>query len=244
MPIYVYAITADPGPDLPAVPGVGDMPLYRVAAPGLAAVVSDIATATIRAERRHLAAAYTVTRGLQALGDALPAAFGTIAPSAGFLEELLVRHAPLLLDRLDRLKGACEMGLRLRLDGLEPMAFLVARSAALRRARDRVFGRGRTPRYDERIDLGRQCEAEFGRFRERVAALVAAQLEPACRELAQLPVGAEAEIAHLAALVSRDRVADFEAAVEAAAAGQEQELVFQLLGPLPPHHFARLELPA
>jgi hypothetical protein len=243
MPIYVYAITPDIDADLPAILGVAGAELERVAARGLAAVVSDFPAATIRAERKHLAAAYAVARVLQAAGDALPVAFGTIAPSRDFVADLLAEHAAALRDRLDRLKGAVEMGLRVRLEGLDPMAFLVERSPELRRARDRAFGRGRPPGYDERINLGRLCEDALGRFCETVASRVIDLVAPCCREITRLPLGKSGEIANLAALVSREQIAPFEAAIEAAAAEQEDALVFNLSGPWPPHHFAQLDLP-
>ena len=136
------------------------------------------------------------------------------------------------------------MGLRLRLEGQAPMAFLVERSPELKRARDSAFSGGRPPGYDERIGLGRLCAAAFERFRETVAGRVIAFLAPASREIMRLPAGEDAVIANLAALVSKERVAAFEAAVETAAAEEDDALVFSLSGPWPPHHFARLDLPA
>lgn len=243
MPNYVYAIVPQAAAEPPPILGVAGASLYAIAAAGLAAIVSDYPAATIRAERRHLAAVQAVHRVLQAQRDMLPVAFGTLAPSAEFVRSFLEGNAEALTARLDRLKGAVEMAVRLRLEAADPLAWVVAHSPELQHARDRAFSHRREPGYEERLRLGRLCEAALYRFRQSLSGQVVAVLKPACCEITELPVRDDCDVANIAALVPRDGVGAFEALVEAAAAEFEDAFTFNLTGPWPPHHFAQLELP-
>lgn len=242
MSLYVYAIVGDDRPDIDLPDGVAGQPVYRVASGPLAAFVSDYQPATIRAERRHVAASQGVLRALQAKLDLLPTAFGTLTSSVDAVTGLLDRYREALLAQLGRIRGAIEMGVRLDLDVPDPIAYLVARSPELRQARDRTFGGRKPPSYEERIRLGQMCDSALRRYREAQAAQLVTLLSPACTAVSPLPSQSDRQVANLAALVPRADADAFEAAVHAAAETFDDGLTFRLSGPWPPYNFARLEL--
>lgn len=242
MGLYVYAIGRAADGQMPPLAGILGEPAFRVSLGELAAVVSKCPAATLRAERKHIAASQRVLNGLSPQLDLLPVAFGTIAQSPDALRLFLDEHGDILSAQLDRVAGKAEMDLRLSLDRPDPIAFLVDATPALKAARDRAFARPGGPSYTERIRLGQLCDDTLRRYREAQTATVMAMLAPVCAEIAPLPTGAEKEIAHLAMLVPRDGVAHFESAVDEAAARLPDFLAVTLGGPFPPHNFVQLEL--
>lgn len=242
MTIYLYAIARSGCPDLDLPAGIAGQPVYCVTSEPLCAFVSDFDGATIRAERRHIAASQAVLRALQAGIDLLPMVFGVLTPSAEAVGDLLGKHRDSLLAQLDRVGGSVEMGVRLNLDVPDPIAYVVKQSAELRRARDRAFGRHQQPSHGERIRLGQLCETALKSFREAQAARLVEQLSACCTAISTLPIQEDRQVANLAVLVPRAGVAAFEAAVLAAAETFDDDMAFNLNGPWPPHNFVQLNL--
>jgi hypothetical protein len=242
MTLYLYAIARAEAPAIDLPSGITGQAVFRIACGPLDAFVSDYAAAAIRAERRHIAASHGVLRALQAAIDLLPMAFGTLSPTAETVAALLDRHREALLAQLARIAGAVEMGVRLNLEVPDPIAYLVEHSAELRQARDRTFGRRRPPSHDERIRLGQLCDNALRTYQQAQAAQLVALLSPCCSAISTLPIQGDRQVANLAALVPRDGIGAFEAAVQAAAAAFEDDLAFNLNGPWPPHNFVQLEL--
>jgi Gas vesicle synthesis protein GvpL/GvpF len=240
--IYVYAIGRESDAAPVAVEGILAQPVYRLAAAGLAAIVSDCPLETVRPERKHIAASQRVLSSVDRRVDLLPVAFGTVAQSDAALLGFLDAHAEVLTAQLHRIAGAVEMSLRLRLDVPDPIAHVVERTPELKGARDRLLARHRPPSYDERIRLGQLFDEALRHYREAQTAQMLAVLEPSCRQIRPLPVGPETEIANLAMLVAHDAVARFEGAVNDAAAQLPDELAVTIGGPWPPHNFVNLEL--
>ena len=59
---------------------------------------------------------------------------------------------------MKRVSGSVEMALRLSLDVPDPIAYLVARTPALKAARDRTFRARHKPSYDDKIRFGQQFD--------------------------------------------------------------------------------------
>ena len=107
----------------------------------------------------------------------------------------------------------------------DPIAYLVERTPALQAARERTFRGRRTPSYDDRIRLGQL----FDEPSPDIASRTPRRSRPiggACSEVIALPVREEKEIANLAALVPARHSKRFEAAVNAAAAQIDEDIVF------------------
>jgi hypothetical protein len=240
--IYVYAVGREAGDALPALEGVLDQPIYRLATGPLAAIVSECPLDIVRAERKHIAASQRVLSTLNRQFDLLPMAFGTIAQSADELCRFLDEYGEMLTERLQQVAGTVEMNVRLNLDVPDPLAYLVQCTPELKIARDRLFSRRRPPSHDERIRLGQMCDEALRRYRDGQIAQMLTILGSSCAEIRTLPVGPEKQIANLAMLVPRDAVAQFEAAVNDLAVRLPDELAFTIAGPWPPHNFVQLEL--
>jgi hypothetical protein len=244
MGLYVYAVGKASEAEMPSVQGVLDRPAYRLEADSLCAIVSECPLSNIRAERKHIAANQRVLAALNANFDLLPMTFGTLTKSEDDLRRFLNDNRETLSSQLERVSGAIEMGLRLSLDVPDPIAYLVERTPALKTARDRTFRPRHKPSHDERIRLGQLLDQAFTRYRDSVAGQVLKLIEDACSETLSLPVRDEKQIANLAILVPRASLTSFEAAIEAAAAQIDDDVVFDLSGPWPPHNFAKLNVEA
>jgi Gas vesicle synthesis protein GvpL/GvpF len=248
--LFIYAIVAAEACPVhqqgdgaaPALAGILDAPVYALKSGPLAAMVSDCPLATLRAERKHIAASQRVLAALHRESDLLPMAFGSITGSEAACRRFLDEHRETLCAQLSRVAGAVEMGLSLALDGVEAIPFLLARTPELRAARERTFGRRAAPSYNERLRLGELCEEALERYRTEETARLVAILAPSCRETLSLPLRRDGEIARLAMLVPRPEVGAFEVAVAAAAPSFSDELSFHLSGPWPAHNFVHLSL--
>ncbi len=241
MGLYVYAVAGSGEGEAPPLRGVFDQPAYRLEAGSLSAIVSECPVAAVRAERRHIAATQGVLAALSAKFDMLPMAFGTITKSEDDLRQFLDDHQETLAAQLRRVSGAIEMSLHLSLEASDPIAYLVERVPTLRAARDRIFHGRRQPSNDDKIRLGQMFEEALEQYRESHAARVVAFLEASCVEIIALPVRGEREIAHLATLVSRTGIEEFEAAVHASAAAIDEDIAFDIGGPWPPHNFVQFD---
>lgn len=83
--VYVYAIVGgELALDYGSI-GLDGSPVYKISAPGMAALASQLARSRVRPERRHLAAHNAVLRRALASGEpaVLPLAFGLIADEVG-----------------------------------------------------------------------------------------------------------------------------------------------------------------
>ncbi len=244
MGLYVYAVGNAIDEDLPSLQGVLDRPAYRLVADSLCAIVSECPLSNVRAERKHIAATQRVLAALNAKFDLLPMTFGTVTKSEDDLRRFLNGNQEALSSQLQRVTGSVEMALRLSLDVPDPIAYLVERTPALRTARDRTFRARHKPSHDEKIRLGQLFDQAFTRYRESVAGQVRKLLDDACSETIELPVRDEKQIANLAILVPRAALESFEAAVDAVAAQINDDVVFNLSGPWPPHNFVQLNVDA
>ena len=241
MGLYVYAVGESGHGDMPALQGIFEQPAYRIEAGSLCAIVSECPVATVRAERRHIVATHRVLAALNAKFDILPMTFGTISKQETDLRLFLDEHREALASQLHRIAGAIEMSLRVTLDAPDPIAYLVERTPTLRNARERTFGGRRPPSHDARIRLGQMFNEALGQYREAHTAQVMAVVGPACAELISLPVRAEKEVVNLAALVARSKVQGFETAVNDSAAQIDEDVVFSIGGPWPPHNFTQFD---
>lgn len=242
MRLYVYAIGKASEAEMPSLLGVLDSPAYRLEADSLCAIVSDCSLSNVRAERKHIAAAQRVLGALNAKFDLLPMTFGTVTKSEDELLRFLDDNQEALLLQLQRVSGSVEMALRLSLDVLDPIAYLVERTPSLKAARDRTFRPRHRPSHDDKVRLGQFFDQAFTRYRKSLTGQVLTTIGDACSETIALPVRGEKQIANLAILVPRARLEALEAAINFAATQIDDDLVFNLSGPWPPHNFVQFDM--
>ncbi len=244
MGLYVYAVGKASEGDLPPLQGVLDRPAYRLEAASLCAIVSECPLNNVRAERKHIAATQRVLSAVNAKFDLLPMTFGTVTESEEDLRRFLNDNYEELSSQLERVSGSVEMALRLSLDVPDPIAYLVARTPALKAARDRTFRARHKPSYDDKIRLGQLFDQAFTLYRESLTARVLATIGGSSSKTIKLPIRDEKQIANLAILVPRAGLETFEAAISMATAQIDDDVVFDLSGPWPPHNFVQLNVEA
>ena len=240
MGLYVYAVGKAREAEMPSLQGVLDRPVYRLEASSLCAIVSECPLDNVRAERKHIAATQRVLSAVNAKFDLLPMTFGTVTKSEDDLRRFLNDKYEELSSQMERVSGSVEMALRLSLDVPDPIAYLVARTPALRAARDRTFRAHHKPSYDEKIRLGQQFDQALTHYRESLTAQVLTTIGDSCSESIKLPIRDEKQIANLAMLVPRVGLEAFGAAISTATAQIDYDVVFNLSGPWPPHNFVQL----
>lgn len=219
MSLYLLGISRSR--DLPHMgepPAAGPFPVRWILAPKLAAAVVDAPQGRAK-PLQHAAALDAIHRRI----CVLPMRFGTVFRHETEINAVLeTRHLD-LLRRLDRLDGACEMGLRIALPKRPP----AQTEPPTRTSPSASYLNQRRAYYQRRDSLGEQA-------RVTVECLVR-QLGAACRDWRRLtpsPPG----LVRLAFLVDRRDVGRFKKCLRASI-GAHAKQPSTLLGPWPPYSF-------
>ena len=240
---YIYAIVTHSQANGRYGPiGVEGGEVYLVSEGPLAAVVSDVPGEKIRPERRHLAAHQDVHKQLMERGNMLPMSFGIMADGPGAIRRILKMNQAAFLDQLRRVEGKAEMSLRVVWDVTDIFEYFVRVHPELRSLRDELFGGGRQPSEDDKIELGRLFDRILNEDRAACTQRVLDVLAPRCSEIKETPPRTEREVMNLACLVARDGMKGFEEGVFEAAKQFDDNYSFDYTGPWPPYNFADVRL--
>ncbi len=240
---YVYAIVTCSGPGGRYGPiGVEGGEVSLISEGPLAAVVSDVPGEKIRPERRHLAAHHDVHKQLMERGNMLPMSFGTMADGPGAIRRILKMNQTAFLEQLQRVEGKAEMLLRAVWDVTNIFEYFVCIHTELRSLRDELFGAGREPSQDGKIELGRLFDRILSQDRAAHTQRVLEVMTPRCFEIKETPPRTEREVMNLACLVARDGMKGFEEGVFEAAKQFDDNYSFDYTGPWPPYNFADVRL--
>jgi Gas vesicle synthesis protein GvpL/GvpF len=237
--VYVYGIVAAGEPlELPAgVEGAG-VSLHQ--GDGVAAIVSRVPNRPVQATRRNLQAhAAVLTRALARRDPVLPMRFGILLPDEQALETELLQGTRAELQRLlGRFAGTAEFELKALYSDYDGLLEEIVRT------NPRIANlRGRSG-YHEQLELGERVAAALEERRRADESVLVERLSPLAvdrRVREELP---ERVAAKLSFLVERGRQEAFEAEAELLAEELHAQLQLRLDGPLPPHNFVDLELPA
>jgi hypothetical protein len=227
---YVYGITWADGP-LSAITGVGDLSVQVLEHGELAALVSELPSADIRARRRDLLRHAEVLQHAFERRTILPLGFGTVfASSDEVVADLLETRYEELVALLQRLDGLVELTLRAFYDEAGVLAAIVRddpRVAALRGSSNPA----------DQVALGEAVAHGLADRRAHDADAIVSSFASLARELEIEERVAEYEVVRAAFLVDRAAVEDVEARAEELAGQYDGLIRFKLTGPLPPHHF-------
>ena len=239
---FIYALV-DVGDEAPAyrVTGLNKERVYGLNAGHIGAVVSDIQSARVRPERRHLMAHRAVLAHLLELGTVLPMRFGVIATSATAVQTLLSSNRAAIEEQLQRVRQRVEMGLRVSWDAGNIYEYFVSMHPVLREMRDYVMQEEHN-RREEKIELGRMFDRLVQEERERHTAAVIEVLRGYCEEVVANPPKHEKEVMNLACLVDKAGQAEFEKGVFEASKRFNNDFLFDYNGPWAPHNFVDLDL--
>jgi hypothetical protein len=240
---YLYAII-DAGSARPSYGPIGieEGEVYPLSDGPLAAVVSDVPQAKIRPERRHMAAHHAVHKALMSEGALLPMSFGVVADNPDAVRRILSLNREAFEGQLSRVGGRAEMSLAVTYDVPNIFEYFVRTHPELRAFRDQLFGSGRQPSEDNRIELGRLFDRLLKEDRRELTQRVLDVLSPLCAEIKENPPRRESGLMNLACLVSRDGQATFEQGIFEAARHFDDSFSFDYSGPWPPYNFVDVEL--
>ncbi|MDP8911884.1 MAG: GvpL/GvpF family gas vesicle protein [Actinomycetota bacterium] len=239
---YVYGVFSDAGGGPFSTPGVEqDVPPHLVTADGLAAIVSPVASAHVRATRRNLRAHGDVLAEAVARGTVLPLRFGVVlAGDEAVHDELLCRRGAELNRLLDAYEGTVEMAVRAVYDEEEVLRHVTATSPSIVRLRDEARRASGSARYYARIRLGEAVAAAVESWRANVERKVLGRVRPTAldeRLERELP---ERVAVKASFLVERERRGEFDDAVDDVARELAPNVRFTSIGPLALHSFAAL----
>lgn len=238
--VYLYGIVRSSAEVAGIAAGLCDAPTRLIVEGDVAGLVSDAPAGRLRPERRHLSAHQRVLTSAWSLCDVLPMAFGTAPGSESAVRGLLRGSAVSLLEELDRIRGRCEMTLRVSITGGNAFAHLVESDAGLRSARDAMLASGGA--HELKVEVGRRFGAALEGRRSEALSAVLSEIEARCDEVKVNPARSESELVNLSMLVERGGVACLEESIGAAAGRFDDRHTFDISGPWPPHSFVDLRL--
>jgi len=240
---YLYAIVAhSQGCGRYGPIGIDGGEVYPIPDGQLAAIVSDVPNARLRPERRHLAAHHAVHKRLMQEGALLPMSFGVIAEGPDAVRRILTLNRDAFLEQLRRVENKVEMSLVVKYDVPNIFEYSVCTHPALRAFRDQLFGGGRQPSEDDKIELGRLFDRILREDRAELTQRVVEVLAPLCAEIKENPPRGESGVMNLACLVARDGQERFEHGVFEAASRCDDNFSFDYSGPWPPYNFVDVSL--
>jgi hypothetical protein len=240
---YLYAIVAhSQGCGRYGPIGIEGSEVYSIIEGPLAAVVSDVPNARLRPERRHMAAHHAVHKRLMQEGALLPMSFGVLAEGPDAVRRILTLNRDAFVEQLRRVESNVEMSLVVKYDIPNIFEYFVRTHPELRAFRDQLFGGGRQPSEDDKIELGRLFDRLLGDDRAELAQQVVEVLAPLCAEIKENPSRGESGVMNLACLVARDGQERFERGVFEAAGRFDDDFSFDYSGPWPPYNFVDVHL--
>ena len=119
---------------------------------------------------------------------------------------------------------------------------VAATHPALRDTSSTLTRKSEAETYYERIELGRKVDAAISEKRAQEAAAFHDLIEPLCTRMTLRDNDADTTVTHLAALVRRDALAAFEAALEVFSQENEGRMTVKLVAPVPAYNFVALKL--
>jgi hypothetical protein len=242
MDAYVYGVTRAGATERSPGEGIDGQAVEVVACDGLAALVSDAPDVPVKASRRNLMSHSRVLQSVIAHTCVLPMRFGVVMPGREAVEaELLEANRELLEDHLRALDPYVELDVRGLAAEHELLQAVVAERPDIARLRAQLEGRPVESTYHESIRLGELVVHAVADKRDEIARFVLGELEPLAAAAREADLLHEQMVANAAFLVERERVGEFDAAVDALGRRlTEPEVRIRYLGPLPPHNFVDL----
>jgi hypothetical protein len=243
MDAYVYGVIAAGAAGWrPPAEGVDDQPVELVEHGELAALVSDAPRVPVKANRRNLMAHSRVLQSVIGERCVLPMRFGVVMPDRERVaEELLVRNGDWLASQLRVFETYVELDVRALCREEDLLRAVIAERPQLAELRESLRGRPGPATYYERIRLGELIAGAVAEKREELTERAAETLGPLAAATKRTDPVHEEMLANLAFLVDRERVREFDAAVNALDGRLEEAIRLHYIGPLPPHNFVDVE---
>ncbi|MQA03158.1 MAG: gas vesicle protein [Streptosporangiales bacterium] len=224
-----------------------DLPDVRLVESGeLAAIVGDAPDDDAKATRNQALAHARVLETAVRDAPVVPFRFGMMA-SGGEQQvssELLDARHDELAQLLERVEDRLQMTLKVYYHEDAVLREIVANEPEIARLREAAQQGSEEATKDVRIRLGEIVNTAVEQRRERDSAELLEHLKPVSLAGVVEPLELEFMVLNAPFLVERDRLSEFEAAVEEAAEERRERMRFRLLGPMPAYNFIDVERPA
>ncbi|HJF14385.1 MAG TPA: GvpL/GvpF family gas vesicle protein [Enteractinococcus helveticum] len=236
--LYVYGIVTE-NTTLPAgLTGVSQGAVNTTTHGPLAAVVTHLNDEDELGTPDNLLAHSTVLDAIAEHLTILPMAFGTVAPSEAELREaILGLNEAEYLEALKRLSDSVQYTVRARYIRDAVLADLIEDDPQVAKLRETIAGTTEDETRAERIALGELVVEAFGSIRPVHAQHIIDAVSPTVEDIQEHEGGQVEDVVEMAVLVNRERVSEFEAALEVVAQQLHTRINFQLNGPQAPYDF-------
>lgn len=237
---YVYGVlSADDEP--PAISGIAGAPLHEIKSDGIAALVSDLSDHELKLGREEMTIHARVLEEALQHGTVLPMRFGVVMEGEPAVRShLLDAHRDELKQQLSELTGKVELRLRAVYDEPALMAEVVHEDLDIARLRQSLRGASEDATYYGRIQLGEMVAQAVERKREGDGAQILDALAPLALDTHVAEPANERIVLSASFLVPRERMPEFDAAVDEIGRAQADRMRLKYTGPLPPHSFVEL----
>jgi hypothetical protein len=159
-------------------------------------------------------------------------------------EEILEAHHDELAEYLDRLEGRVQMTLKVYYHEDVVVAEILSANPKLAELRAAIQGQSEDVSRNQRIKLGEAINVAIEKRRKSDGEQILQRLRRYADAVALEGPEDELMVAHVAFLLQRDRLDEFDAAVEEIAEPNVELMRFRLLGPMPAYNFTDLKEPA
>jgi hypothetical protein len=203
----------------------------------IAAIVSDVPVDRPLGTRDDLLAHEAVVDTVAATTAVLPMRFPAVVEEKGVVEELLGPHHDHFVAVLGELEGRVQFTLKGRYEQEAVLRELVEADPEIRALQEKVRELPEDASYYDRVRLGELVVAALQERREDEAAQMLRRLEPFAVQVVANQPGQPDDVVNAAFLIDRERVKEFDDAVEDLGRDLAGRVRLRLLGPLAPYDF-------
>ncbi len=222
--------------------GLAGEEVYTIRYAKIAAVVSDHAVCKIHPLRQNFKPHHEVIREVNRLCTIIPMKFGHIAKNTDDILQFLKNNFSLIFQELKRLDNKVEMGLRVFWDVDSVFEFFLSNDRELEKLRDRIFGKGTQPTYEEKLELGMLFAQKVDEERKQHADRIMKALEHCIVDVRINKPTDEKMILNGAFLIERRVEKEYEEGVYRVAKLFDGHFALDYNGPWAPYNFVELAL--
>ena len=246
--LYLYAIT-DAGDDYPidcAPIGENGGQVMVLAWKDIGTVVSPSPIVRYEPFRKNFLAHQLVIEEVMDRHTVLPVRFGSVAPGAGSVCQIMQERYDEFAGALARFKDKVEHGVKATWEDGMAFAEILAENSDIRSLRDKLAKLPPEKTWNERRHLGQMVEQALLAKREREAAIMLKSLTPFCVEHQTNATYWDQMILNAVFLVQEARTAELDEAMDALSDQYEGRAKFSYVGPVAPFNFIEItvQLPA
>ena len=235
---YVYGLVKADAELPPKLGGLGPSGrVCTIAHQRVAAIVSDVPSDRPLGTRDDLIAHERVLDMVAERTAVLPMRFPAVVEEDGVVSELLAPNEERFADALARLDGLVQFTVKGRFEREPVLREIAEADDHIMALREQVNGLPEDATYYDRIRLGELVVAAMEQRRDEVGRRVLERLQSCTESVSPRRLVEPDEVVNAAFLVDRDRIKQFDDAVDDVARELAGRVRFRLVGPLAPYDF-------